>query len=83
MKQWWLHHVKQIRLIEDSEDRATIEDLTGRIPLLLRPFLDLGDKPFDDVTTLIRGNRELSIVGANIRRFSAMKRSISSTDYER
>ena len=37
MEQWWIHHKDKVPLFED-DDKARLEDLTGRIPFSFPPF---------------------------------------------
>jgi hypothetical protein len=38
MSHWWLRNAKDFAAFSD-DDKLRVEDLTGRIPLLLEPFL--------------------------------------------
>ena len=39
MEQWWDHNKNKVPRFKDDEEEVEVEDLTGCIPLLLRPLL--------------------------------------------
>lgn len=83
MECWWLHHRASLPTF-DEEDKARVEDLTGCIPLFLRPLLKFSGKRFCDVELLYWGHDDLTAVGRNVRAFSAtMRFSESGLNYER
>lgn len=69
MEQWWIHHQGKVPIFEDG-DKAKVEDLTGRIPLLLRPLLDFAEKPFHDIEQKFWMHRDLAAVGVNVTLFA-------------
>jgi hypothetical protein len=81
MKQWWCHHRGKVPIFED-DDKARVEDLTGRIPLLLRPLLNFAKKPFHDIEREFWEHRDLATVGVNVRVFADDKRENECANYE-
>jgi len=69
MKHWWIHHKENLPILKGN-DKAELEDLTGRIPLLLRPLLEFAKKPFRDIQQSFLMHQDLVIVGKNIRKFA-------------
>ena len=83
MKQWWTNHEKKVPILGD-DDKAKVEDLTGRIPLLLRPLLHFAEKPFDEIKTEFWTHDDLVAVEDNVSEFSAQKaKNESLLNYER
>ena len=81
MTQWWIHHKEQLPILEGN-DRAVLEDLTGCIPLLLRPLLEYAKKLFCDIKEDYLKHQDLVAVGANVREFAAEKwENKTSTQY--
>lgn len=72
MKQWWINQEKKVPILGDDE-KAGVEDLTGRIPLLLRPLLHFAEKPFDEIKTEFWMHRDLVAVKENVFEFSTQK----------
>jgi hypothetical protein len=81
MKQWWIHHRGKVPIFEDDE-KARVEDLTGRIPLLLRPLLDFAEKPFHDIEQKFWMHRDLAAIEVNVRVFSDANREDEPANYE-
>jgi hypothetical protein len=73
MKQWWHHHQDKVPLFS-GDDKARVEDLTGRIPLLLRPLLQWGGQPFRDIEKSFWAHRDLVVVGENVQNFASTKK---------
>jgi hypothetical protein len=83
MKAWWDHH-PLVPQLEDNTDKIEVEELTGRIPLLLRPLLRFGLKKFRVVENDIWGSPEFLAVSQNIRCFAhQMKEGDGGTRYNR
>ncbi|KAI9443719.1 hypothetical protein F5148DRAFT_1255992 [Russula earlei] len=83
MKYWWLHHKTKVPIFEDEADRYNVEDLTGRIPLLLRPFLTSDGKVFSAVEQTIWQDKDLVAVRRNIHKFAnRMRTHNTGIDYE-
>ena len=82
MKQWWCHHRGKVPIFE-HDDKARVEDLTGRIPLLLRPLLNFAKKPFHDIEREFGEHRDLATVGVNVRVFAAYIYANDRANYER
>jgi hypothetical protein len=80
MKQWWVHNTKYLPTL-DAEEKIRLEDLTGCIPLLLRPLFELKDKKFNEIERNILESKDLVNVSINIHNFSG--RSSSMADYEK
>lgn len=81
MNQWWIHHNKQVPIFEAGE-KSRVEDLTGRIPLLLRPLLQFAGKPFNEIEQGFWRHDDLAAVRENIMKFSAEKRAKEPENYE-
>ena len=82
MNQWWIHHEKKVPIFE-ADDKAEVEDLTGRIPLLLRPLLQFSGKPFHEIEQGFLTHKHLVAVRENIVQFAAEKRAKESkNNYE-
>jgi hypothetical protein len=83
MKQWWLHHHTSLPTFEDDADKDRVEDLTGRIPLLLRPLLESNAKTFSDQEPDFWTHRDLVAVKENIQKYAdAIKGGTSASNYE-
>lgn len=83
MKQWWIHHEKKVPIFK-ADDKARVEDLTGRIPLLLCPLLDFAEKPFHEIEREFWTHPDLVIVGKNVSEFAAeKKKNERAENYER
>jgi hypothetical protein len=82
MKQWWTNHEKKTPILAD-DDKARVEDFTGRIPLLLRPLLHFAEKPFDEIEKEFWAHRDLSAVRQNVVAFSAQKLQSEPQNYHR
>jgi hypothetical protein len=74
MKQWWIHHKGKVPIF-GGDDKARVEDLTGRIPLLLCPLVDFAGKPFHEI-------EQVATVGENVRAFAAQKMENEPQNYE-
>jgi len=69
--------------IFEDDDKARVEDLTGRIPLLLRPLLQWHGGPFRNIEEEFWAHRDLVVVGENVRDFAAMKQKVEApVNYE-
>jgi hypothetical protein len=79
MKQWWIHHKNKVPIFDD---KARIEDLTGRIPLLLHPLLHFAKKPFHEIEQEFRMHHDLATVGKNVLEFAAEKMKTEPQNYE-
>lgn len=80
MQQWWIHHEKRVPIF-GAEDKARVEDLTGRIPLLLRPLLHFANKPFHEIEQEFWTHRDLFIVGKNVLEFAQEKQENEGQNY--
>jgi hypothetical protein len=69
MKQWWNYHQGELPTL-DSLGTVGIEDLTGRIPLLLRPLLRFSQQDFHTVENDFWTSPEIGAVGENILKFA-------------
>lgn len=66
-----------------ADDKARVEDLTGGIPLLLRPLLDFAEKPFHEIEQEFWVHPDLVIVGKNVSEFaSEKKKNEQAENYE-
>src|SRR4051794_35893685 len=83
MKEWWRHHRSKIPNFENDADWTRIEDLTGCIPLLLRPLLKWHGKNFCEVKKNICMDNDILAVGRNIRNFAYQMKSKGDPEYER
>jgi len=68
--QWWKHHKNKLPKFGDEEDMRDIQDFTGRIPLLLRPLFEFGQRNFCGVENDFRAASEIVAVGLNIKEFA-------------
>jgi hypothetical protein len=83
MKQWWIHHEKKVPTFEVS-DKAKVEDLTGCIPLLLRPLLHFAKKPFNEIEQRFWTHHDLAAVQKNVQEFATeMESESQNQNYER
>jgi hypothetical protein len=62
----------------EDNNKARVEDLTGRIPLFLRPLLQWHGGLFRDIEEEIWAHRDLVVVGENIWEFAAMKLKVET-----
>jgi hypothetical protein len=81
MEQWWHHHMDKLPKFENDEERVEVEELTGRIPLLLRPLLRFGQRKYRAVERRFLSCPEIDAVRKNIMEFSESKRKIGERDY--
>ena len=65
-----------------DRDKARVEDLTGRIPLLLRALLDFAKRPFKDIEEEIWQHKDLAAVGRHVRQFASAKLKDGAMNYE-
>jgi hypothetical protein len=82
MKAWWQHHHSKTPHFETDADKKMAEDLTGCIPLLLRPFLKWGGRNFREVEDKIWNERDILEVRMNITRFSNDLRNKGGPDHD-
>jgi len=69
MEQWWIHHQEKIPIFDEG-DKDRVEDLTGRIPLFLRPLLQLKRVPFRETEKEFWGHKDLSDVALRVQDFA-------------
>jgi hypothetical protein len=81
MEQWWIHYDKKVPIFE-ANDKLKVEDLTGRIPLLLRPLLQFVAMPFHEIERKFWMHHDLAAVEENVLQFAAEKRAKESQNYE-
>jgi hypothetical protein len=81
MEQWWHHHEDMLPKFENDEERVEVEELTGRIPLLLRPLLRFCQQKYRAVEGDFWASPELAAVRRNIEQFSMSKEKIGERDY--
>ena len=81
MKEWWRHHQGKVPNFEDEDDRMMVQDLTGCIPLLLRPLLQWSNQDFRDIEQNFRNHQDISAVQQNIQGFADSKTK-GSWEYE-
>ena len=82
MEQWWHHHEDKLPMFENDEERVEVEDLTGRIPLLLRPLLQFCQQRYCAVEGDFWACPEIDAVRRNIEKFSESKRKIGEREYD-
>jgi len=80
MKWWWAHHEGNLPTL-DEFGTVKIEDLTGRIPLLLRPLLQFSQQDFDEVENDFLTSPEIDTVRTNIIKFAEDRRSQGVMEY--
>lgn len=73
MNIWWTRHDSHFEHLSES-DKLLIEDLTGRIPLLLGPFLYHGAGLTNLLNHSIWEDDTLASVSRNVRDFADAKR---------
>ena len=83
MEAWWGHYRSDVPNFETDADRMEVEELTGRIPLLLRPLLRFGSHNFRTVEDNFWMEPDLLAVGKNIRDFASRTKSKGDPEYER
>ena len=81
MAQWWIHHDKDVPIFRDKE-KARVEDLTGCIPLLLRPLLQFSGKQFHEIEQEFWMHHDFATVGKNVLEFAAEKMQDEPQNYE-
>ena len=81
MKQWWHHYEDKLPKFENVEERVEVEELTGRIPLLLRPLLRFCQQKYRSVERDFWACPEIEDVRQNIEQFSESKRKIGEREY--
>jgi hypothetical protein len=75
-EQWWIHHQGELPIFEYKSDKDRVEDLTGCIPLLLRPLLEWKDQDFCEIEQKFWHHKDLIVVKQNIYEFAdSMKRN--------
>ena len=79
MEQWWHHHEHELPKFENDKERVEIEDLTGRIPLLLRPLVRFSQRKYLAVDFWVCP--EIDAVQRNIKEFFESKRKIGEREY--
>jgi hypothetical protein len=70
MTHWWDHHKANLPTFECGE-KARVEDMTGRIPLLLRPLLKFKGKSFRDVESQFWSHPDLEFVGQAVQDYAS------------
>lgn len=74
MSQWWRRHRQDFQKF-DEYSKKRVEDLTGRIPLLLVPFFGHAGKTLQSLEPDIWEDPVLDNVVNNVRDFASKKRS--------
>ncbi|THH06055.1 hypothetical protein EW145_g4343 [Phellinidium pouzarii] len=72
MSWWWKHNLKSLPSVRPDE-RKFVEDLTGSVPLLLRPLLRLKDRQFVDAKEQFMASEELVHVRTCVLGFLAQR----------
>jgi hypothetical protein len=67
---------------KDEAVKIRVHDLTGCIPILLRPFLGQDGQDYDSVKDKIWNNTDLTAVAKNIRAFASRMLVEMGTDYD-
>jgi hypothetical protein len=81
MSCWWLHHNPHFTYFYTA-DKHRIEDLTGCIPLLLKPFLMHSGKSLQSLEPLIWEDKLLASVRMDTIDFALKKRfGLEQTTY--
>jgi hypothetical protein len=81
MKQWWHHHSSKLPEFRSDDYKMKVEDLTGRIPLLLYPLLKWGGHDFSDIEDQFWADSDLRAVESNIAAFAKKVRDGHPDDY--
>ena len=83
MEQWWPHHEDKLPKFENDEERVEVEELTGRIPLLLRPLLRFCQQEYRTVERDFWRCPEIVAVRKNIVQFSESKEKVGEREYNK
>jgi hypothetical protein len=68
MQQWWKHHESTLPIFE-GRDKHLIEDITGRIPLLLQPLLGFSGSALGIVQDFLK-HKDIVGVTKNVQEFA-------------
>jgi hypothetical protein len=82
MEQWWVHHQTKVPSFKHKADKDRVEDLTGRIPLLLRALLEWNGQEFCEIEQDFRLHKDLAAVKLGIHNFAdRLRESIAAQNY--
>jgi hypothetical protein len=82
MEQWWVHHQGKLPNFKYKSNKDRVEDLTGCIPLLLRPLLEWKDQDFCEIEQNFWLHQDLVVVTQNIYEFADnMKQTKGAQNY--
>jgi len=79
MEYWWDHHKDKLPIFEHKSDKDRVEDLTGCIPLLLRPLLEWKGEDFCKIEQQFWLHKDLIVVKENIYDFAVKMKEIKGT----
>ncbi|KAI5117573.1 hypothetical protein M0805_005636 [Coniferiporia weirii] len=82
MSWWWKHNSKLLPSVR-PDDRKFVEEVTGCVPLLLRPLLRLRDRQFSDAKEYFLASEELVHVRTAVLAFFNKKQESWSPNIER
>ncbi|KAL5512234.1 hypothetical protein ACEPAG_3519 [Sanghuangporus baumii] len=82
MSWWWKHNIKTIPSVR-PDDRKFIEELTGRVPLLLRPLLRAKERQFADCKDQYLASEELAHVRSSVLAFLSKKQETWTPNTEK
>lgn len=82
MSWWWKHNIKTIPSVR-PDDRKFIEELTGRVPLLLRPLLRAKERQFIDCRDQYLASEELVHVRSSVLSFLSKKQETWTPNTEK
>ncbi|KAH8115699.1 hypothetical protein DFH11DRAFT_1688376 [Phellopilus nigrolimitatus] len=75
MSWWWKHNSKNLPSVK-ADERRSIEELTGCVPLLLRPLLRLKERQFSDAKEQFLASKELVSVRTGVISFMSKNQEI-------
>src|SRR5262245_55585279 len=73
MALWWVHQADRVPNFHDAAEMERVEDLTGSMPLLLRPLLEYAGKDFHEIESDFCCHKDLAVVHSNIQAFANEK----------
>ena len=76
MEQWWVHHRDKLPIFEHKSNKDRVEDLTGRIPLLLQPLFEWKGEDFCKIEQQFWLHKDLVVVKQNIYDFANRMKGI-------
>jgi hypothetical protein len=82
VRHWWMHYGDEVPIFND-EERQAVENITGCIPLFLRPLLGLGKQLFCDAAQRFWSHQDIMAVSQHITQYSARQKRLHGRDYDK